>query len=82
MSATKTKTKQVATDGPKKTTKAKKGAAPARAEGGEMVARKLSALAAAARVLQETDKAMTCPELIEAMKAKGYWTSPGGQTPP
>ena len=24
---------------------------------------------------------MTCKELIEAMAAKGYWTSPGGQTP-
>jgi len=24
---------------------------------------------------------MTCPEMIDAMAAKGYWTSPGGQTP-
>ena len=24
---------------------------------------------------------MTCKELIAAMAAKGYWTSPGGQTP-
>ena len=24
---------------------------------------------------------MTCPALIEAMAAKGYWSSPGGQTP-
>jgi hypothetical protein len=43
--------------------------------------KKLSAIAAAARVLQETGRAMTCPELIEAMAAKRYWTSPGGQTP-
>jgi hypothetical protein len=24
---------------------------------------------------------MTCQEMIEAMAAKGYWTSPGGKTP-
>jgi hypothetical protein len=24
---------------------------------------------------------MTCPEMIEQMAAKGYWTSPGGATP-
>src|SRR5258708_1534882 len=44
-------------------------------------ARKLSALDAAAKVLGETGRAMTCPELIAAMAAKGYWTSPGGKTP-
>ena len=44
-------------------------------------ATKLSALAAAARVLEETQQAMNCPELIEAMAAKGYWTSPAGKTP-
>src|ERR1700682_4214777 len=43
--------------------------------------KKLSAIAAAARVLDETGRAMTCPELIEAMGAKGYWRSPGGKTP-
>jgi hypothetical protein len=42
---------------------------------------KLSALNAAARVLEETKEAMTCPELIEVMAKKGYWTSPGGKTP-
>jgi len=42
---------------------------------------KLSAVSAAARVLAEEGKAMTCPELIEAMAAKGYWKSPGGKTP-
>jgi hypothetical protein len=44
-------------------------------------AKKLSAIAAAARVLNETGRAMTCPELIDAMAAKRYWTSPGGKTP-
>jgi hypothetical protein len=24
---------------------------------------------------------MTCLEMIQAMAAQGYWTSPGGQTP-
>jgi hypothetical protein len=24
---------------------------------------------------------MTCAEMITAMAAKGYWTSPGGKTP-
>jgi hypothetical protein len=40
-----------------------------------------SALNAAARVLAETDAAMTCPELIAVMAKKGYWTSPAGRTP-
>jgi hypothetical protein len=44
-------------------------------------AQKLSALAAAARVLAETKKPMSCPELIAAMAAHGYWTSPTGKTP-
>jgi hypothetical protein len=47
----------------------------------EPKAKKLSALDAAAKVLAEEGRAMTCPELITAMAAKGYWTSPGGQTP-
>jgi hypothetical protein len=42
---------------------------------------KLSALAAAAKVLAETGQAMTCKELIAAMAAGGYWTSPAGKTP-
>ena len=41
----------------------------------------LSALAAAAKVLGETGELMTTKELIDAMAAKGYWTSPGGKTP-
>jgi hypothetical protein len=43
--------------------------------------KKLSCLEAAARVLAETGQAMSCPQLIEAMATKGYWSSPGGQTP-
>ncbi len=44
-------------------------------------AKKLSALDAAAQVLAETGQPMSCKELIEAMAAKGYWSSPGGKTP-
>src|SRR5262249_16503770 len=43
--------------------------------------KKLSALDAAAKILGETGKPMSCQEMIEAMAAKGYWTSPGGKTP-
>jgi hypothetical protein len=42
---------------------------------------KVSALDAAARVLAETGTAISCKELIGAMAAKSYWTSPGGKTP-
>ncbi|HTU22199.1 MAG TPA: winged helix-turn-helix domain-containing protein [Gemmataceae bacterium] len=42
---------------------------------------KMSALDAAARVLAEEGRPMTAKELIEAMAAKGYWSSPGGKTP-
>jgi hypothetical protein len=43
--------------------------------------KKVSALDAAVKVLGEAGQPMTCQEMIEAMAAKGYWTSPGGQTP-
>jgi hypothetical protein len=43
--------------------------------------RKRSALESAVQVLREEGRPMTCGELIAAMAAKGYWTSPGGQTP-
>ena len=42
---------------------------------------KMSCLDAAAHILAETGNAMTTGELIEAMAAKGLWTSPGGKTP-
>jgi hypothetical protein len=43
--------------------------------------KKLSALDAAAQVLSEAGQPMNCQEMITAMSAKGYWTSPGGKTP-
>jgi hypothetical protein len=41
----------------------------------------LRALDAAAKVLGETGQSMSCPELITAMAANGYWHSPKGRTP-
>ena len=63
--------------------KSPKAAKPQRAPKAAAAAtpKKLSALNAAVRVLEETKQAMSCPELIEIMATKGYWTSPGGKTP-
>ena len=54
---------------------------PRRGSNPKAASKKLSALDAAARVLKEKKAPMSCPELIEAMAAKGYWKSPGGKTP-
>jgi len=43
--------------------------------------KKLSALDAAAQVLGEVGQPMGCQEMIAVMAEKGYWNSPGGQTP-
>jgi hypothetical protein len=43
--------------------------------------KKRSCLDAAAKLLAETGQPMTCQELIAAIAAKGYWTSPAGKTP-
>jgi hypothetical protein len=42
---------------------------------------RLSALAAAHKVLCEATEPLNVQQMIEAMTAKGYWTSPGGKTP-
>ena len=42
---------------------------------------KLSALDAAAQVLQEVGTPLSCQEMITAMAEKGYWSSPKGRTP-
>jgi HB1, ASXL, restriction endonuclease HTH domain len=55
-------------------------AAPA-APGKPAAEKKLGAIDAAAKLLAETGQPMTCREMIEAMAAKGYWSSPGGKTP-
>ena len=58
-------------------------AAPAKAKKAlkEAKPKKVSALDAAACVLAQAGAAMTTQAMIEAMAAKGYWSSPGGQTP-
>jgi hypothetical protein len=43
--------------------------------------KKLSALDAAAQVLAASKEPMNAKGMIEAMAAKGLWTSPGGKTP-
>jgi hypothetical protein len=74
--------KQTPTNKSPKTAPAAKGKAAKKTPSSKAgPATKLSAIAAAARVLTETGRAMTCTELIEAMAAKRYWTSPGGRTP-
>lgn len=42
---------------------------------------KMSALDAAAQVLASTKEPMNTKAMIDAMAAKGLWTSPGGKTP-
>jgi hypothetical protein len=42
---------------------------------------KMSCIDAAAKVLIEKGEPMNCKEMIEAIAAKGYWTTPGGKTP-
>ena len=59
----------------KSATKTKKAPKAKAADG------KLSCLDAAAKVLGENKVPMTTKEMIEAMAAKGYWSSPNGQTP-
>jgi hypothetical protein len=61
-----------------KTSSKKAGSKKAKPEAAE---KKMSALDAAAKVLEQKGTAMTCQELIGVMAAKGYWSSPGGKTP-
>lgn len=60
---------------------AHKAEQPPQAKKPKAASGKLSALDAAAKVLVETGQPMTSTELIEAMRAKGYWSSPKGLTP-
>jgi hypothetical protein len=63
-----------------RTPKAPKATAPTIQEDANKP-RKLSALDAAAKVLQEAGQPMNCQEMIAAMAAKGYWSSHAGKTP-
>jgi hypothetical protein len=68
-----------------KTRPAKSGQTPRKTKAAERAQAggppRLSALAAAAKVLAETGQAMTCKELIAAMATRRYWSSPAGKTP-
>jgi hypothetical protein len=77
-SSTKATKKAAASTAAKPTAKAKKAAT---AETNSPAASKLSQIAAAERVLAESKEPMTCKAMVEAMSAKGYWSSPGGKTP-
>ena len=90
---TKTTTKSSSTKATAKAKATKKSAVPktatpvAKAKGTPKAANeapatgKLSQIAAAERVLADANEPMTCKALVEAMSAKGYWSSPGGKTP-
>ena len=80
-----------ATSSPTVAPKAKRGAkatkkkvrpkkAATRARQGDHKAKKPSGLDAAARVLAESKKPMTCRQIVEVAFQKGYWRS-GGATP-
>lgn len=75
MSATKTKKTASAKTAKPKAAKGKATKAAKPKDG------KLSALDAAAKVLANASEPMTTKEMIEAMAAKGLWTSPNGATP-
>ncbi len=71
----------------KKTTK-KQTAAEAKATKGKAATaetptkdKKVSALDAAVRVLEEANEPLNTKQMIEAMATKGYWSSPDGKTP-
>ena len=66
----------------RKTSKAPKNAPTKKAKpAGDGKPKKLSALDAAAQVLAASKEPMNAKEMIDAMAAKGLWTSPGGATP-
>jgi HB1, ASXL, restriction endonuclease HTH domain len=48
---------------------------------GEPTEKRLSALDAALKVLSESPEPLNAQQMVEAMSAKGYWSSPGGKTP-
>ena len=87
MSTTKTKKKAASKSkgptakarSPKAAGKAKK-AKPKKA-GGEKKPKRISALDAAAQILETAGKPMKAQELIAAMAEQGLWSSPAGKTP-
>ncbi len=64
----------------KKTT-TKKAPKPTVAKAKKPIAKKLSQLEAAVKVLADAKEPMNCKAMVEAMQAKGLWNSPAGKTP-
>jgi hypothetical protein len=56
-------------------------AKPRRAKKAAGEPKRISALDAAAQVLAESDQPLRAREMIEAMAARGLWSSPNGKTP-
>ncbi|MGD9719897.1 MAG: HTH domain-containing protein [Pirellulales bacterium] len=77
--ATKKTIKKPAPKAPK--AKGTKSAPAKKAKAASDKPKKLSALDAAAQVLAASKEPMNAKEMIDAMAAKGLWTSPGGKTP-
>ena len=66
---------------PKKQRKTKMVATETATETADAGEKRLSCVSAALKVLGEASEPMNAQELITAMEAKSYWTSPGGKTP-
>ena len=66
---------------PKKQRKTKTVATEAATIASDAGEKRLSCVSAALKVLGESSEPMNAQELITAMEAKSYWTSPGGKTP-
>ena len=81
MATTKKTTKTAATDKPSPQKQATAKPPAAKKTGAKKSAKKMSALDAAAELLGETDEPLSTKQMIDQMAAKGYWKSPGGQTP-
>ena len=80
MATKKTQSKATATQ---KSTKRTQAAKPAAQKAQLAIAdgKKLSAIDAAAQVLDESKEPMNAKQMIEAMAEKKLWTTPGGKTP-
>jgi hypothetical protein len=75
------KTKPVTGQKTATATKAPAKAAAKKKPAAKSTDKKMSALDAAAKVLSESKEPLNAKTMIERMAAKGYWQSPGGQTP-
>jgi hypothetical protein len=65
----------------KTTTKKAPKPAAAKKSSTKAPAKKLSQFQAAIRVLGTAKEPMNCKAMVDAMQAKGLWSSPGGKTP-